>query len=44
MPAHWSCFIFGRILFFNWIQKEVAALPEIFVGVNENFVAIALEG
>jgi hypothetical protein len=30
--------------FFNWIQKEVASLPEIFVGVNENFVAIALEG
>jgi hypothetical protein len=30
--------------FFRLFESEVASLPEIFVGANENFVSIALEG
>jgi hypothetical protein len=30
--------------FFQWFESEVASLPDVFAGINENFVAIALEG
>jgi hypothetical protein len=30
--------------FIKWFESEVTSLPEVFVGTNDNFAAIALEG
>jgi hypothetical protein len=30
--------------YMRWLAAKVASLPEVFAGVNENFVSVAIEG
>jgi hypothetical protein len=30
--------------YIHWLSVEVTSLPEVFAGVNENFVSITVEG